>query len=268
VVEQRAAFQGLGADARVSGGHDESAGSDERQPSGVGGAGRDEAVGCTGPGDIAADVLEASATPRLFSSRNSEGSGWLRAPETGGPVEPGDMHANARDTGRMDPGEVPDVDASGDGSDDGGDTRASGAAPAVGSSDSVASGAAGSGAALAGAPALAASRIASARAEAESRSAALSVQIEALAEQQALTTHDDEHDPEGVTIAFERAQLLGLRAGARKEISALDRATSRLRAGNYGRCVNCGNVIPDARLEALPAAETCLNCATTSRSRR
>jgi DnaK suppressor protein len=118
------------------------------------------------------------------------------------------------------------------------------------------------------ASAVAASRIASARAEAEARFAALSVQIEALAEQQALTTHDDEHDPEGVTIGFERAQLLGLRDGARREISALDRATSRLRAGTYGRCVNCGHVIPDARLEALPAAETCLTCATRSRSRR
>ena len=109
---------------------------------------------------------------------------------------------------------------------------------------------------------------ASASARAEARSAALSVQIEALAEQQALATHDDEHDPEGVTIGFERAQLLGLRAGARKEISALDRAMSRLRAGTYGRRVNCGYVISDARLEALPAVETCLNCATRSRSRR
>jgi hypothetical protein len=53
--------------------------------------------------------------------------------------------------------------------------------------------------------------LASARAEA--RSAALLVQIEALAEQQALATHDDEHDPEGVTIGFERAQLLGLSPG-------------------------------------------------------
>jgi DnaK suppressor protein len=183
-------------------------------------------------------------------------------------VDAPDMRANARDTGLMDSGEFPGVGASGGGSRDDGDARASGAAPAAGSWDSVASGAARSGAASAGAPAVAASRIASARAEAEARSAALSVQIEALAEQQALTTHDDEHDPEGVTIGFERAQLLGLRAGARKEISALDRATSRLRAGNYGRCVNCGNVIPDARLEALPAAETCRNCATTSRSRR
>jgi len=146
---------------------------------------RDEAVGCTGPGDVAADVLEASATSRLFSSRNQRGVRVAAGTEAGGPVEPEDMHANARDTSRMDSGEVSDVDASGGGSDDDGDTRASGAAPAAGSSDSVASGGAESGAALAGAPAVAASRIASARAEAESRSAALSVQIEALAEQQA-----------------------------------------------------------------------------------
>ena len=66
----------------------------------------------------------------------------------------------------------------------------------------------------------------------------------------------------------EACQLLGLRAGARKEVSALDRATSRLRAGTYGRCVSCGHLIPDARLEALPAAETCLNCATRPRRRR
>ena len=115
---------------------------------------------------------------------------------------------------------------------------------------------------------VAASRIASARAEAESRCAALLVQIVGLAEQQALTTHDDEHDPEGVTIGYERAQLLGLMAGAQREISELDRAAERLPAGAYGRCANCGHEIPDARLEALPAAVTCLNCAARPRRRR
>jgi RNA polymerase-binding transcription factor DksA len=124
------------------------------------------------------------------------------------------------------------------------------------------------GAERAGSREVAASWIASARAEAEARSAALSLQIEALAEQQALTTHDDEHDPEGVTIGFERAQILGLRDGARKEISALDRALSRLHSGTYGRCTTCGCEIPAVRLEALPAAETCLDCAAASRGRR
>src|SRR5688572_26362746 len=97
-----------------------------------------------------------------------------------------------------------------------------------------------------------AARIAAARTDATTRSTALAAQIEALAEQQALTTHDDEHDPEGVTIGYERAQILGLLAAAREEIAALDRAASRLRARTYGRCLNCACEIHDARLEALP----------------
>jgi RNA polymerase-binding transcription factor DksA len=113
-----------------------------------------------------------------------------------------------------------------------------------------------------------AARIAAARTDATTRSVSLAAQIEALAEQQALTTHDDEHDPEGVTIGFERAQILGLLAGARQEIAALDRADARLRAGTYGRCLTCGREIPDARLEALPAVETCLDCAGKPRRRR
>ena len=113
-----------------------------------------------------------------------------------------------------------------------------------------------------------AARLATERIAAADRVAALTAQVAALAEQQALTTHDDEHDPEGVTIGFERAQILGLLAGAREEIAALDRAASRLRAGTYGRCLNCGCEIPDARVEALPAAETCLNCAGKPRRRR
>lgn len=111
-------------------------------------------------------------------------------------------------------------------------------------------------------------RIADARAAAVARAAALEVQVEALAEQQALTTHDDEHDPEGVTIGFERAQLLGLLRGARDEIAALDRAAGRLREGTYGRCAHCGAAIPDVRLEALPATDTCLTCADLHRRRR
>ncbi|MCE0762748.1 TraR/DksA C4-type zinc finger protein [Pseudonocardia kujensis] len=117
-------------------------------------------------------------------------------------------------------------------------------------------------------PPPAAERIAAARAEAIARAAALEVQVAALAEQQALTTHDDEHDPEGVTIGFERAQLLGLLGGARDEIAALDRAAERLREGRYGDCADCGAAIPDVRLEALPAAETCLACADLRRGRR
>lgn len=110
-------------------------------------------------------------------------------------------------------------------------------------------------------------RIAAERAATVERAAALARQVEGLAEQQAHTTHDDEHDPEGVTIGFERAQLQGLLAGARVEIEALDRAAVRLAAGGYGRCTRCGDAIPAERLDALPAAETCVACANTRRRR-
>jgi DnaK suppressor protein len=108
-------------------------------------------------------------------------------------------------------------------------------------------------------------RLAAERAAAEQRVAGLAAQVAALAEQQALTTHDDEHDPEGVTIGFERAQLLGLLAGARRDLDAIERAGERLAAGAYGRCLRCGAPIPAERLEALPAAETCLACASRRR---
>lgn len=100
------------------------------------------------------------------------------------------------------------------------------------------------------------------------RLAALERQVEGLAEQQALTTHDDEHDPEGVTIAAQRAQLQGLLAGARRDLTAVDRAMERWAAGIYGRCVRCGREIGGARLEALPATETCIACAGRQRGSR
>jgi DnaK suppressor protein len=41
----------------------------------------------------------------------------------------------------------------------------------------------------------------------------------------------------------------------RDRLAAIDRALARLDAGTYGRSVRSGQPIPDARLEADPAAE-------------
>ncbi len=108
-------------------------------------------------------------------------------------------------------------------------------------------------------------RLAAERIITAERVTALAAQVAALADQQALTTHDDEHDPEGVTIGFERAQLLGLLTGARRDLDAIERAAQRLAADTYGHCLRCGEPIPAERLEALPAAETCLTCASRRR---
>jgi len=73
---------------------------------------------------------------------------------------------------------------------------------------------------------------------------------------------DDEHDPEGATIAFERAQLSALLDGTRRRVVELDEALQRLDAGTYGVCEVCGEPIPPARLEARPSARTCVGCAS------
>ena len=78
---------------------------------------------------------------------------------------------------------------------------------------------------------------------------------------------DDEHDPEGPTLAFERARVAALLAVAESHLEDLDTASAKLAAGTYARCEVCGGQIPRARLEALPAARTCVDCAT-ARTRR
>jgi DnaK suppressor protein len=50
------------------------------------------------------------------------------------------------------------------------------------------------------------------------RIASLTRQFDAIIESSALTTNDDEHDPEGATVAFERAQVGALLAGAKKHL--------------------------------------------------
>ena len=73
---------------------------------------------------------------------------------------------------------------------------------------------------------------------------------------------DDEHDPEGVTIAFERAQVAALVAQAEAHLTRVEAALDRIGSGDYGRCEVCGEAIPAARLEALPTARTCVPCAS------
>jgi RNA polymerase-binding transcription factor DksA len=73
---------------------------------------------------------------------------------------------------------------------------------------------------------------------------------------------DDEHDPEGATIAFEREQVTALLAQARRRVDELQAALERARAGAYGRCESCGQPVGAARLEARPTARTCITCAS------
>ena len=72
---------------------------------------------------------------------------------------------------------------------------------------------------------------------------------------------DDEHDPEGATIAFERQQVAALLDQARRRLADVDAAVTAVEAGTYGRCETCGRDIPPGRLEVRPAARTRVGCA-------
>ena len=73
---------------------------------------------------------------------------------------------------------------------------------------------------------------------------------------------DDEHDPEGSTIAFERSQLDALIQQAQRHLDEIKHARERLAQGVYGSCESCGRPIATVRLAARPVARTCIECAT------
>jgi RNA polymerase-binding transcription factor DksA len=90
--------------------------------------------------------------------------------------------------------------------------------------------------------------------------AELVAEHEAVVEASADANLDDEHDPEGATVGFERARVASLLDHVRSRMAELDQAAERLRAGTYGECGRCGEPIAFERLEAHPAAVTCVGC--------
>lgn len=76
-----------------------------------------------------------------------------------------------------------------------------------------------------------------------------------------LASTDDEHDPEGTTIAYERAQVSALLTQAREDLVALDAARERIENATIEICVVCSGPIAFERLLALPGVRTCVHCA-------
>ena len=110
-------------------------------------------------------------------------------------------------------------------------------------------------------PADPAAALRDARARAMRRLAGLTGHVEDLVAASAGSNADDEHDPEGATIAFERSQLGALVRRARAVLAEIDAAEARLAVGTYGLCEGCGRPIAPARLEVRPTARACVACA-------
>ncbi len=105
------------------------------------------------------------------------------------------------------------------------------------------------------------------RADTTARVLALRSEIDGIVSASADANTDDEHDPEGATLAFERARASALLADAEAHLTALDRASARLAAGLHAECERCRGPIAADRLAARPATVTCIGCATSPPSR-
>jgi DnaK suppressor protein len=108
--------------------------------------------------------------------------------------------------------------------------------------------------------------LAAERARAMRRLAALDREFAAVVEAAGSAAgSDDEHDPEGATVAFERQHLAALLEQAREQVAQVDAALARLADGSYGACVVCGEPIGPDRLAARPTAVNCIRCAARRR---
>jgi RNA polymerase-binding transcription factor DksA len=81
-------------------------------------------------------------------------------------------------------------------------------------------------------------------------------------------TQFDEESGEGDTINIERERDLLLSASAQQIVDDIDLALERIADKTYGVCLPAGRRINLERLEALPYAETCVDCKARAERRR
>lgn len=67
--------------------------------------------------------------------------------------------------------------------------------------------------------------------------------------------------------AIERTLLTALGTQDANRLQQIDNALDRIKQGTYGLCLGCGKEIPRARLEAIPYAFMCIDCASAEERR-
>jgi DnaK suppressor protein len=68
----------------------------------------------------------------------------------------------------------------------------------------------------------------------------------------------DQHIADMGTETFEREKAESIKISMEGQLADVERALGRLESGEYGVCEICGKKIPDARLQARPAARYCV----------
>jgi DnaK suppressor protein len=105
------------------------------------------------------------------------------------------------------------------------------------------------------------SRLAEERKMAEAQISASAAHLEEIIESTRFVATDDEHDPDGSTVAFERSKASALLSHSWARLAEADSALNRMEVGTYGVCQSCGEPIDAERLLARPVAIRCVGCA-------
>jgi RNA polymerase-binding protein DksA len=71
----------------------------------------------------------------------------------------------------------------------------------------------------------------------------------------------DQHLADAASDTYDRELGDTLEDNSEQVLEEIDAALRRIEEGTYGTCTNCGKQISEERLEALPWASLCIDCA-------
>ena len=75
----------------------------------------------------------------------------------------------------------------------------------------------------------------------------------------------DENFADSGQVTAERGEVEALSGQLSETLSDIEYALAKFENGTYGECESCHQRIPEARLEAMPAARLCIQCASKRR---
>ena len=79
---------------------------------------------------------------------------------------------------------------------------------------------------------------------------------------EAKTTRMPDHMAELGSGNFDQELTFSLLGSEKNALDQIEAAITRVEDGSYGRCETCGGKIPKARLQAIPYAAQCIQCAS------
>ena len=90
-------------------------------------------------------------------------------------------------------------------------------------------------------------------------------QLERLGQGTGARPDFDDNFADSGQVTAERGEVEALSGQLSETLSDIEDALAKFENGTYGECESCHQRIPEARLEAMPAARLCIQCASKRR---